>query len=107
MCQTEEEISGGRGDGAEVSAETVCKGLTARHPTGRGEVAVLLQGVSVGGRVGPDNFHAVRSIENDEQIRHAGHLHHINYGPIAAGDGIIAIAHRPLASGWPMVQLTE
>ena len=96
LLQPEKQIPRGRRDGDAVGAVGGSDGITARRPAcRRGDVRVLLQGVSVGGGIRPENFHAVRPIGNNQQFRHAGHLHHVDERPITAGDGITTAGQRP------------
>src|ERR1035437_2724569 len=92
--QPEEQISQRRGDGAEIRAEAIGDGKTSRHPAGGHiEIVVLLQSIAVGGGIRPEDFHAVSSASNDDEIGDARRLHHGNKAPKTTGDGIIAAYH--------------
>ena len=93
LFQAEEQVSGGRGDGAEIGAKTICDGIAARHPTaGNRYIGILLQGVTARGR--PEDFDAIGSNWLDDEFWHPGHLNHIDQAPETTGHGELSARHR-------------
>ena len=92
LFQAEEQVSGGRVDGAKIGAKTIGDGIAARHPTaGGGHVGILLQRVAAGGW--PKDFDAIGAIRHDDEFWHTGHLYHIDQAPETTGQGELSACH--------------